>query len=264
MRSIAIRALRLYLAHFPFPRGKGLIVRRLLWPLQPGTFLAELPGGGRVELRYRETLGLAHFVNGGFEPVELRTMLELLSPGAVVLDVGANVGYLTVPLALALGESGRLLAFEPEAENVRRLRANLALNELKNVDVRQIAIGAQDGEVGLVLADDPAYHSTATAEERRRITSRHETGRSVSVPMARLDTVWREAGSPVVKLVKIDVEGAELDVLEGANELLMACRPGLLIESTQPERVQAMLGNVGWAWSQPDGFAPANYLGVAN
>jgi FkbM family methyltransferase len=229
-------------------------------PPPPASFVASVPAGGFVVLRHREVLGLAHFIHGGFEAAELRLICSRIPSGSTVFDVGANVGYVTIPLALAVGPSGRVWAFEPDAENVKRLSDNVALNRLNNVEIRQIAIGADDGKTDLYLSDDPVFHTIAIHDERMPITDAYEMRKSVKVTLARLDTVWNQAGSPDVDFVKIDVEGAELYVLEGGKHLIESCRPTLLIETTDArlDTVKAFLGPFNYAHSHPPGFSPGN------
>src|ERR687885_83981 len=104
--------------------GKSLLVDRVLKPLLPAPpagFEAELPGGGRVFLHYREDVGLVTLLGGGFEQAELEAAREHARAGSTAIDVGANVGVFTVVLARAVGPAGRVLAFEPFPANVRRL-----------------------------------------------------------------------------------------------------------------------------------------------
>jgi FkbM family methyltransferase len=265
VQGMLLDAVRLYLARSPLPRGKRLIMRKLLIPMlppPPATFVADVPGGGRVALRYREAIGLAHYVNGGFEWAELKLLASTLPSGAAVFDVGANVGYFTVSLALSVGPSGRVMACEPESENVLRLRENVAANGLTNVDIRELAVGGHDGDTTLYIGDDSVYHTTAAGRERLPITVAHETGRSVKVPVARLDTLWRETGSPDVAFIKIDVEGTEVSVLEGSRELIQRCRPSLLIETEDPrfEHVRTMLEEFGYVHTHPPDFFVSNHL----
>src|SRR5918912_2561693 len=113
--------------------GKKLLLDRLLkglLPAPPRGFEAELPGGGRVFLHYREDIGLVTLLGGGFERAELEAARTHARPGTTAIEVGANVGVFTVALALAVGPDGRVVAFEPFAENVRRLEQNLALKGL--------------------------------------------------------------------------------------------------------------------------------------
>jgi FkbM family methyltransferase len=265
IHAALISAIRFYLARSPLTRGKGFITRKLLLPLLPpfpASFVANVPGGGRVNLRYREAIGYAHFIHGGFEKAELKLLSSRLSAGDGIVDVGANIGYFTIPLAMTVGASGMVVACEPEPRNVRRLTENVALNDLDNVEIKQVAIGSHDGTTMLYLGDDSVYHTTAGENDRLHITRAHETGESRRVPLVRLDTLWREQGSPPVAFIKIDVEGTELDVLTGGKELIGACRPYLLIETDQPrlDSVRELLSEFDYVDSHPERFVPSNHL----
>jgi FkbM family methyltransferase len=123
------------------------------------------------------------------------------------------------------------------------------------VDVQAVALAERPGELVLRLGADPAYHSTGEVFEGRA------AGESLRVPARTLDEVWREAGSPAVSFAKIDTEGGELAVLEGADELLRSQRPTLLVEA-RDQRVEAWLRERGYEPTRPTGFALGNVLFV--
>ena len=164
-------------------------------------------------------------MSGGFERAETEFAIEQARPGTVAIDVGANVGMFTVPLALAVGPSGRVLTIEPSPENVERLERNLDLNSLENVVVEPIAVGDKAGRLVLQLASDPGFHSTAEVAEPRGIEE------NLTVRAETLDQVWLRAHAPAVSFIKIDTEGSEDAVLRGAEQILRACQPVLLVEA---------------------------------
>jgi FkbM family methyltransferase len=216
-----------------------------------------MPGGGEIMLQYREVIGLSTLLNGGFEIVELQCLRTYAKPGTTVIDVGANVGIFTISLAEAVGSSGRVMAFEPLPANVKRLQANVDLNKLGNVNIYVLALGDSEGEITLHLSDDPAFPSTTEVVQNRG------TDEVLAVPVARLDRIWKEAGFPAVAAVKIDVEGGELAVLKGSEELLATCRPVLLMEANAPphlERLTDWLSRHGYVHTQPGEFARWNHL----
>jgi FkbM family methyltransferase len=250
--------LRAYLRLTPAHRGRGLVeaaLKRLTLPLAPEGFLASLPGGGVVELRYRERIGLSTLVYGSFEAAEIDLLRNWARPGSTVVDAGANVGLFTIPLALAVGERGRVLACEPAESNVSRLSANLHRNELANVDVVPAALGSARGTATLVLDADAAYHSVSAGDAVA----------GTRVPVERLDDLWARAGRPTVSVLKVDVEGTELDVLEGGVELLRACRPAVLVEAAETQRahdVTQLMAALGYRLQPEDGVQPWNLFFV--
>lgn len=252
--------IRLYLRLFPVQRGKGILLRGIVMPLLPpgnAEFEQLVPGGARIALRYRETLGLSSLLYGTFEFAELCFVEKALMRGDTALDIGANVGIFSLVMAVAVGAEGRVYSFEPLPANVARLRRNLGRNGFDDTFVFSLALGEADGRTRLRLASDPAYPSLHAVEGGLA------DGTEVAVEVRRLDSVWEELGKPRVAFVKMDVEGAEMDVLRGASKFLAACRPALLVEAnsaTQLEALRSILKVYGYRDRQPVGFAPHNHI----
>jgi FkbM family methyltransferase len=254
--------LRIYLRHTPLKLGRTFLIWHVLAALTPKgdrTFLAKCPDGSRVRLRYSEVVGFLMLVQGSFERAEVETMIEAARPGTVAVDVGAHVGIFTVPLAHAVGAGGSVWAFEPQPENLERLQANLAENHRTNVSLFGAAASDADGGLLFHVADDSAYGSTGEVLQGRGTVG------SLKVQALRLDTVWKGDGMRPVSVVKIDVEGAELAVLRGAQELIRRCRPVLLVEtatSDQLAEIERYLSALGYEKRDPKGFAARNHLFV--
>jgi FkbM family methyltransferase len=252
--------IRWYWAHSERQFGKKLVVDRILkhlLPPPPAGFESELPGGGKIFLHHRDDIGLVVLLTGAFERAEVELARARARAGSTAIDVGANVGIFTIPLALAVGPAGRVIAVEPSPENVAQLEHNVRLNELANVDVEPIALAAEPGEVALQLGADPAFHSTTTVVRSRAAAT------STLVRAETLDRLWHAAGAPDVSFLKIDTEGGELDVLDGARELLATCRMPILLEAKEQERVRALdeaLLPLGYRRERPPAFAVGNYL----
>jgi FkbM family methyltransferase len=236
---------RWLVVHFPIRRGRGQLIRWLLEPLLPAgtaSYLADLPGGGQIELRYRERIGLSRMIHGKFESAEIMFLIQRAKPGTTAVDAGANVGLFTIPLARAVGSAGTVLAFEPSPENVARLRRNIALNALNNVAVYDAALAERCGRAWLQVERDPAYHALLP-------TGSEQQDGVVEVETLRLDDAWIDAGRPLVSVMKVDVEGSEARVLTGAEAVLRACRPTILIEAATIEALSALT-----ALLEPRGF----------
>lgn len=252
------RPLREYLRRTPPHRTRGLVEAALvgaLLPLAPETFVAPLPSGGTIELRYRERIGLSTLLNGPFESAEVDALCRHARPGTTVVDAGANVGIFTIPLAMSVGREGHVLAFEPTRDTADRLRENLRRNELSNVEVFDCALGSARTRMTLRLEDDGAFNSLADEPE----------GFGPTVAVNRLDDIWEDAGRPPVSVVKIDVEGAEIEVLKGAQALLRSSQPVVLLEAADRpgrEALSAWLSGMGYSRSSNPGFQPWNHLFV--
>jgi FkbM family methyltransferase len=252
--------IRIYLRRSPIRRGKRFITIRILKPMlppPPSSFVTVRPDGSLVSLRYREVLGLTTITSGRFEDAECRALCELAGRGSTAIDVGANVGMMAIPLARVVGRDGVVIAVEPLAENVRRLQANAASNALTNIVVRQVAASQHEGRIVLQVAEDAAYGST------RSISSGMSQAGEVSVESLPLDKIWADLGSRRVSVIKIDVEGAEADVIRGATQLLQRDHPVLMLEANT-DRDLAVLTDLlrpyGYSERQPQGFMPWNHL----
>jgi FkbM family methyltransferase len=128
----------------------------------------------------------------------------------VVVDVGANVGSTVVPSARRVGPQGKVVCFEPHPRIFRCLQENVDVNGLQNVEAHNLAMG---GTTGVMAISDVSEDDTNRLVER---------GSGASIPVARLDDVCRPL--PHIDLLKIDVEGYELEVLAGAAETLEKTR----------------------------------------
>ena len=142
-------------------------------------------------------------------------------PGDLVVDVGAHIGLNTLYLAGRVGPSGRVTAIEPAADNVTVLRRNLAANDLQNVTVCPVAAGRARGHCDLYLRGSLSAVNSLSAESFYAPVTK-----VAQVSVAPLDDLVREPP----RLVKIDVEGAELDVVAGMTHLLQAPDIRLIVE----------------------------------
>jgi FkbM family methyltransferase len=177
--------------------------------------------GLAFELEHADEIDAFRRFGGHFEHAAVDLACALLRPGDVALDIGANIGAFTVPMARAVTESGRVYAFEPFAPARRRLTRSLELNRVDNVEVLAVAVTESVGEVELVDYG-PGYESWSTVAPRQIEIGQgtvHAVGRA-NVPSTTLDAFSGAAGLEHVALAKIDVEGAEGLVLAGATGLL--------------------------------------------
>ncbi|MCW2969034.1 MAG: FkbM family methyltransferase [Solirubrobacterales bacterium] len=193
--------------------------------------LPVLRGNGRG-LRVRVG-GSIMRVAGRGEPQVEQAYLELLRPGDVVYDVGANIGWYSLLAARVVGPAGRVLAFEPSLENALFAQQNAAVNGLDNITVVPAALTDRDGwmtflQGGSVEGRLEKDDSAAQAERRASRNMRFE-GRT-QVPVTTLDSWLAQTGEPPPSVVKIDVEGAEVGVLRGMEQTLRGAGPTLIIE----------------------------------
>lgn len=157
--------------------------------------------------------------------------------GATVVDVGANIGVFSSWAAARVGPGGRLLSVEPHPLAFERLVENVEPFGA-SVSARRFACGQQDGQVDLRYV--PGRLSVSSIKPRADRT------RSVRVPVRRLDQLVAEAGLDQIDLMKIDVEGAEQEVLEGAGGILPSVRRVVMeVDSDRIDGVEQTLGDFG-------------------
>jgi FkbM family methyltransferase len=168
----------------------------------------------------------AAYVLGTFKP-DLQTYLSSnVKAGNVFYDVGANVGFFSLLAARLIGPHGNVISFEPLPENLRSLRANVERNRFANVKILPFALGAANGEQVFQVSERPTWgklKDVGTAAPDKYLTD-------IKVIVRRLDDLVIEGAIPPPDFVKIDVEGAEVEVVEGAIETLSRHGPALIIE----------------------------------
>ncbi len=156
-------------------------------------------------------------------PVQ-QALADHLRAGDVVVDVGCNVGFYSLLAARLVGPSGRVEAFEPVAECAAVARANARRNGFDNISVHAVAAANAEGSVELLKARHPGG-ATISVQDLP-----HDFIGSVVVPSVTLDALAQRGQLSKPDFVKIDVEGAELQVLEGMEDLLDSAHPIVLCE----------------------------------
>lgn len=186
---------------------------------------------GRIWMHDSDVLMTPVVAEHGFWEPELGAFFERwLRPGMTVVDVGANIGYFAVMAARMVGPEGRVVAIEPEADNLALLGANLWRNRCQNATVVPLAAYSRTGEIVLVVNED----SRAAC-----VVDPHAT-EGLRVPCTTLDDLL--GGAPL-DVLKIDAEGSDIEVLRGARACLAASPdPVVIVElwsEFTPERMLA-------------------------
>ena len=189
--------------------------------------------GHRMRLDCRVPSHCWALFSGRYDDGKIAVLLSLLRPGGIALDVGANIGFYTVPLAVhAKAIGSRVVAFEPLEGNAAWLRHNLGLNDcLDVVQVIETALGNKSGLAEIVLTDDFLGGGTvgnATIMSRALYEERYAQFARREIKIDTLDRSWLGEGR--IDVVKLDVEGSETHFLEGGRNTIAAHRPAFLIE----------------------------------
>lgn len=155
--------------------------------------------------------------DGACEPEIVHLMHRVLQPGDVAVDGGANVGFFTCLMAQLVGKSGLVYAIEPAPANIRKLEHNLANNKFSNVRVVKSPLYSSHAEVTLHLAPHSGCNSLAPSGDT--------VGRMLTVATT-IDTML---DGQVPKLIKLDIEGAEVQAILGASKALTS-QPYVVVE----------------------------------
>ena len=182
--------------------------------------------GFRMRLDVNDPLQRGIADRGMYEPEVSWIYPYLLSPGDVVVDGGAHVGYLTLLASRCVGARGSVHSFEPIAATHSLLTANVALNRCENVRVNRVALADRAGALELEVPIDP--EGTALLAWGASVV-RLRRGASERVDAIGLDDYAAEHGIDDIRLVKLDLEGGERRAIEGMRRLLADGRVAFLV-----------------------------------
>ncbi|HEX6810039.1 MAG TPA: FkbM family methyltransferase [Planctomycetota bacterium] len=189
--------------------------------------VARLTNGMEIHVVANDIVGQAICYSGFFEPETIALYRSVLAERKVFLDVGAQVGQFTLLASRLVGPRGRVVAFEPDPKTHRMLCKSVARNRLSNV----MAVHAALADVNAVQTFHLSQAQNIGANSLRPPAQGLDARTSVQVECWRMDDFLRDHGIPKPDLVKIDVEGAELLVLDGARQTLAGPdQPVLIVE----------------------------------
>jgi FkbM family methyltransferase len=217
--------------------------------------IADARYGRLAYFRRDDPIGASLRMYGEWAQLELDVLLRFVGPGDTVVDVGANVGTHTTAFANAVGTGGRVIAFEPQPRVFELLERNVQANGYDNVSLYRFALGAERS-VRYAPPTDYAAHVNVGAVSL--LSDAEESSHPVDV--VTLDSFELDA----VRLIKIDVEGMECDVLRGAVRTLRRCRPVVSVECNSAEAgaaVLTLLADAEYTFSinRTAAFNPANH-----
>lgn len=181
---------------------------------------------------------------GSYELQKQLAIAQRMRSGDVVCDIGANVGFYTLFFAEKVGPQGRVFAFEPVPRNLAYLRRHMQLNALENVSVFEMALSSADGHASFDPGPGPSVGRLAASGP-------------LSVRTGKLDTLLSEGALMSPRILKIDVEGSEADVLLGGERVLIQHRPIVFLAThgkTQHQACCQILSSLGYTI---DGLAGA-------
>ena len=238
------------------PRARGWLPRRIGRTIGRGMSCAiRTRAGARLAV---DPINLDFYCqvqlhNGVWEEDVLDACLRVIQPGDVFFDIGANAGIVTVDVAWTFGESVTIHAFEPQPTLARTLAISIGLNTFTRVHLHRLLLGDAPGVADLYVADH-AIHAS--------LISREVGAAPLSCGMETIDRLVAAGTVPAPTVVKVDVEGAELRVLQGARDTFSAAPPVIVFEAddnmmrfgyTQRELFELMRSLADYAFHRIDG-----------
>lgn len=172
---------------------------------------------------------------GEYSEAELNILGQLIAPGQLVLDIGANIGCHTVFFAEKVGQQGWVFAFEPQRVIFQNLCANVALNNLANVFCEHTALGKESGRCFI-----PSFNYDEESNFGAISLEQYTTEQGEPVEIKTLDSY----NLPQCHLMKIDVEGMESLVLEGAKNTINKFRPVIFLENDRAEKSKELIAQL--------------------
>jgi len=188
--------------------------------------LARLGNGMTIEVVANDWVGLEIMTHGYYEAAAVELVSALLGPGMVFLDVGAHIGQYTLVASRIVGDQGEVHSFEPDPDTFELLTHNITRNGLKNVRANQVALYREDSVREFFRASPLNIGGSSLARPYEA-----DSNVSFKVSCVRLDRYVEEHRLAHVDVIKMDIEGAEIDALRGAQKLLASeSRPILVLE----------------------------------
>jgi FkbM family methyltransferase len=164
-------------------------------------------------------------LSGGYERAEQDFAHRFLKAGMTVIDIGAHRGFHTLFFSKKVGKRGHVISFEPSLRDRKRLELHLKINFCRNVELRDCALGEEEGSASLYVVRVNSVLNSL------RPPDTPQESFPTPVPMRKLDDVLSQAQLDRIDFIKLDVEGGELGVLKGAERLLQRIpRPVILCE----------------------------------
>lgn len=222
------RVVSLY-SRLPVPRRKPFLLRMVAWAEQwrgerrHAVATIRTPAGKVfLEVDLNAWLQREIYYHGVFEPGIQSAIHRYCKPGDVVCDVGANIGVYTTQMSRLVGEQGSVIAFEPTKKFHECLLRNLKLNHCTNVTVEK-----------LIVSDTLAVHEISISDQTASINLIPDPEQRESIESTTLDQRLYDIAS--LSLLKIDVDGWDLHVLNGGREVIQKHRPVIIVECTRSD-----------------------------
>lgn len=228
MKSIARIIFRTLCKLYPKENGKYTLLQKIYFPyLAPKTSTeieTTIIDNIKMKLNITEYIQAYLYNFGSYELPTINYIKKNIKPNMTILDIGGNVGLMTLVFANQLKKTGKVFTFEPEPNNFSKLQHNIKLNEFSNIVLNQVAVSDSNSVLKFFLSTGNNFgvHSLIYNEDLDQ--------NFIEVPTVKIDDFVLKNNISKVDMIKIDVEGAELDVINGMRDLLKRDKPILILE----------------------------------
>jgi len=199
----------------------------------------DFDGDLKINLHLNEHMQSQIFWYGQYSRDILLVLREILKPGMVVIDVGANIGEITLVAAKMVGDSGRVYAFEPLPETAGELQKNVQLNNFSQVFIQQKGLSDESAEKDIYRTSTDFYDGSKHGGLATLYPSDSRATKVGKISLVTLDDFCKQMELQQLNLIKIDIEGAELPALRGGLATLHRYMPYLIIEVQDETSEQA-------------------------
>ena len=184
--------------------------------------------GHTMFLDKHDNLGLS--INPIYGESDTEFVKKVIKKNDIVLDIGANIGYYSLIFAKLVGDSGKVFSFEPESENFKILKKNIEVNGYNNVILEQKIVSNADGKSTLYVSEKAGSH---------RIYKPDNYVESLEIESISMDSYIEKNNIKKINFIKIDVEGAELNVLQGIQKILDSNKHIILFTEFSPNQIKS-------------------------
>lgn len=235
------------------------ILRRAFRHLRGTITVTDFDGDLTMDLQLAEHMQRRIFWMGYYSENIAYLLNTLLKPGMTVLDVGANIGEISLLSAKRVGDQGNVYAFEPVTAIAQQLARHVQMNQLKQIDIEYFALG------DAIEDDKPIYACCGqeSSDENNGLGSLYADEGATPLQRVQMTTLdaWLQARPSIqrIDLIKIDIEGAELACLRGAKECLQRFKPKIIVEiqdfsaaraGYSPTDILDLLSDIGYIFHQ--------------